>query len=1049
MLAAKKGTFHSIEEVTKTNLRNILTVRIQYKVETIRAIVLHAPQETDSTDVRTEFFEELSVQVERCVDAGDRLIILGDFNARIHEEADQIQSSSPNGQLLQQLIVDNDLKVGNFSPQTSGLWTRIQRKKDGEVCKSVIDYVLFQKETMPFLEDMTVDEEKIQCPYRETNTRKKKKITFSDHCAIMLTLKVEFEKRKMQGISFKAWKFTEDGFTKYKELSEAPMEVNWHPDSTQSYSLWTGKFEHLLSQCFTKKTVKPGDRSENQAKKNKSVRNILTAVAKKGKVQRKIVKKYLERVVELETRQDAVYRTNRLKHTMSTLTENEKFSPNGFWKMKKAADRNVSPDMVYTVMKENGVEVSGEKAINDAYKEEFKYRLRTREPHIGWEGHVAEFNSVVRAWIEGDTESSPPFTDEELDKAIKRLKKGKSAGIDDHPPELFIYAGKGVRKSMLQILNQIKESREIPDQWNLMKIVTIYKKKGCKKMLKYYRGIFLAVVMSKIFEALIKGKIEPNLEKIDLLQAGSKTGRSGADNVFLFRGCIDHSVANKTPLYITAYDYEQAFDSLWVEKCILALKNLGVSKEMLQLIYKLNRKAKVVVKTPYGLTDMFETDPIVKQGTVLGSAMCSSLTGEYCGMNDGVKVGNMMLSSLLYVDDLIDLTETLSDREKSHLQAIIFTKQNNMLLSGTKCFGMGINSDEPLPLLSIDDDKQVIPVEEIVYLGDVFNVKGNNDGLIKDRVRRATKAMISISSLIKETNLGIYEVQVWLLLYRSLFISTVLFNSQTWSGIRKKDIEQLQIIQLKFLKRILNLPSSTPNSFLFLELGVMPIAGEIHKRQLMYLHRILTLSEEDPVHQMFTNLVDFADKGESNWWSQVKPLLAKYNLPQSLDEIKNLSKVTFKGMVNRAVATTVFEELKVECGSLKKTADLSYDKFQLQGYLTKLFPNQARVVFKGRCKTLDIKTHNTYMYREDTVCRGCGIEVETLEHILNCGQEECLTFDISRIDADSDNVVTKLIQAANRIMSFKEMCEDKQNSQKSRTLPSPSCEPDQSLQSYA
>ena len=103
---------------------------------------------------------------------------------------------------------------------------------------------------------------------------------------------------------------------------------------------------------------------------------------------------------------------------------------------------------------------------------------------------------------------------------------------------------------------------------------------------------------------------------------------------------------------------------------------------MLKLIYKLNRKAKVVIKTPYGLTDMFETEPIVKQGTVLGSAMCSSLTGEYCGMNEGVRVGNMMLSSLLYVDDLLDLTETLSDREKSHLQAIIFTKQNNMSLSG-------------------------------------------------------------------------------------------------------------------------------------------------------------------------------------------------------------------------------------------------------------------------------------------------------------------------------------------------------------------------------
>ena len=155
-------------------------------------------------------------------------------------------------------------------------------------------------------------------------------------------------------------------------------------------------------------------------------------------------------------------------------------------------------------------------------------------------------------------------------------------------------------------------------------------------------------------------------------------------------------------------------------------------------------------------------------------------------ISDGVRVGDMTISSLLYVDDLIDLTETLSDRERSHLQAIIFAKKNNMLFSGTKCFGMGINCNDPLPVLSIDDDRLVNLVEEIVYLGDVFNVAGNNDGLIEDRVRRAIKAMISIASLINETNLGILEVQVWLLLYRSLFLSTVLFNSQTWSRLRKK-----------------------------------------------------------------------------------------------------------------------------------------------------------------------------------------------------------------------------------------------------------------------
>ena len=144
---------------------------------------------------------------------------------------------------------------------------------------------------------------------------------------------------------------------------------------------------------------------------------------------------------------------------------------------------------------------------------------------------------------------------------------------------------------------------------------------------------------------------------------------------------------------------------------------------------------------------------------------------------------------------------------------------------------------------------------------------------------------------------------------------------------------------------------------------MLPIENEIHKRQLMYLHKILLLPDEDPVHQMFTNIVEFAERGESNWWSQVKPLLTKYGLPQNLDEIKSLSKGTFKGVVNRAVTDAVFEDLRSECASLKKTANLLYEKFELQGYLKELYPNQARVILKARCKTLDLKTHNTYVQR--------------------------------------------------------------------------------------
>jgi hypothetical protein len=118
---------------------------------------------------------------------------------------------------------------------------------------------------------------------------------------------------------------------------------------------------------------------------------------------------------------------------------------------------------------------------------------------------------------------------------------------------------------------------------------------------------------------------------------------------------------------------------------------VGVPMEMLQIIYSLNRTATVVVDTPHGCTSSFKTGPIVKQGTVLGSVMCSASTGEYCGINAGVAIGTLQISSLLYVDDKIDLSSNNNTSEESHENALRFSQRKKLTLSGTKCYSMVVN----------------------------------------------------------------------------------------------------------------------------------------------------------------------------------------------------------------------------------------------------------------------------------------------------------------------------------------------------------------------
>ena len=355
-------------------------------------------------------------------------------------------------------------------------------------------------------------------------------------------------------------------------------------------------------------------------------------------------------------------------------------------KKKEWKVANASP-----VVKENGAVVDGPAEVKESYMEEFERRLANRGPASGWEKFVEETNEAVRKWLRGESRSSRSFTLKELRKTVTQLKNNKCPGVDRFPAELFKFAGDGVLKSLLTTFNKVKSSRETPEQWNYVRIATIYKQKGSKKELKNYRGIFLTVVVSKIFESLIKGRIESKLNQISLLQAGSRKNRSGPHNVFLLRACVDHFKFTKQPLFLTFYDFEQAFDSLWLEDCILSMKNLGVEKEYLQLIYNLNRSATVMVSTPYGETSAFKTGPFVKQGTILGPSLCSSSTAEYCGINPGVCVGNLIISSLLFVDDVVDPSSSVEDCEASHENALHFAKKKKLEYSGTKCFSMVIN----------------------------------------------------------------------------------------------------------------------------------------------------------------------------------------------------------------------------------------------------------------------------------------------------------------------------------------------------------------------
>ena len=1013
-MAVRFGTYVSMEKVSN-DYDNILAVSVKYPECTLRVIVCHGPQEDDETEIRQSFFENVAVEVERGRASDEIPVILGDMNAKISMKDNELSADSFNGKMLLNMVVHSELNIANFKEGAIGKWTRIQKSKNG-VTKSVLDYILVDDATVTKIADFVVDEEKCTTPFRTSRSKKAVTVTHSDHCTIMTTLDIPKGSVKNKSTKRRVWHFNTEGYVKFSESSEHIEKVRTSDNTNTYYENWLAVLLALMGDSFSKKTVGGSKKWNKLSAGRQSIRRILQIESKRGKVQRAVVKKYLEILKVKEIHHMEKKKTESLKQTISLLTEEEKFSPEGYWKLKKSVSKDKERTKITSVMCGDGVEVSGENLIKEEYRKEFEYRLRNRSPHEEWTQYTSNVNKILEILLSSDYADTPPFTLEELKKAISKLKQGKSPGHDEIPAEIFIYAGVGLLQELLKVLNHIKVTKEVPEQWNWVDITTIYKNKGSKKELVNYRGIFLTIIVKKIFENMLKDRMKEHLQKINKLQGGARANRSPPDNLFLLYACRDHQMYKNQPMYLTAYDFEQAFDSLWLQDCILSLRELEIPLEVLHLIYNLNKEAKFTVKTPFGPTKQTVVRDIVEQGTVLGPVLCSSSTAEYCGKNIGVAVLDTIISSLLWVDDTADLSTSKGDAEMSHENAVLFGRRKKSPYSKKKCKTMVINGKtKDLPADLYIEEVKVEVVEKIVYLGDVVNNKGSNSHLIEDRVNRGTSAMIRVEALVKEASLGVYTVSVHLLLYQSLFLSSMTFNSQAWTNLKETDVSRLEKLQLKCLKKIVQVPGSTTNSFTFLEFGELPMRFIIDRNQINFLHHIFHLEDDDPVHRMWESMQKLS--GEKHWWHYVEKKMERYCI--TLEDVQSKSKESFKELVKTKVKEIALADLLAQSSKKTKTKHLVYKSLKPQDYMKELYPKQAKAIFQARCGTLKIKEHRRYMFR-DHLCRLCKNQDETLNHIVNCGAEKEVDVNILFEENNESSTERSLLvrTIATRIVNF-------------------------------
>ena len=137
-----------------------------------------------------------------------------------------------------------------------------------------------------------------------------------------------------------------------------------------------------------------------------------------------------------------------------------------------------------------------------------------------------------------------PFTQEELDSVLRKIKNRKAAGLDEIPPE--VWKTRQFDDILLRHCNAVYNQNPI-DRWNKGCILP-FPKKGDLRLAKNYRGITLTSIAAKIYNAQLWNRKEPKIDNIlRKNQNGFRRNRSTTSQILTIRRILKGVRAKNLP----------------------------------------------------------------------------------------------------------------------------------------------------------------------------------------------------------------------------------------------------------------------------------------------------------------------------------------------------------------------------------------------------------------------------------------------------------------------------------------------------------------------
>ena len=464
-----------------------------------------------------------------------------------------------------------------------------------------------------------------------------------------------------------------------------------------------------------------------------------------------------------------------------------------------------------------------QKMIENAEEKWYK-ALTPRQPHFPkdipmnvWETHFKEVLQAreTRPKTTRDVDSAninfePPFTQAEIEEAIRSTKNNKACGPDGIYYEHLKSTAPHFKQLWTDLFNECLKQGTIPQIWRQATLKILYKGKGDTEDPNAYRGIALECTTFKILTNLLNNRLYKMTEKfIPEEQFGFVKGKSTLHAVKCLKEEIEDALRHpRGKLHAVFVDFTKAFDLINRSMIIDKLESYIGKNNITRIIKNILGNNVIQIDDSIDKSNPIEQKNGVLQGDPLSPLLFNIATSDFSKYVTADKV-----KAYVYADDMVLISSDITKLQEAFDQLDNWATINELQLNDKKTVTMTFRKGGRRAANDriVYKNEPLTTVPHFKYLGITMQAHGNIfTKHVKERVTAATIAMTSIKNLPKlslKTAMKLFELKITPIITYGIAI--------IWEHLTKGNLAAIERVKAKFLKRVLSVSKYTPSRLVY------------------------------------------------------------------------------------------------------------------------------------------------------------------------------------------------------------------------------------------